>query len=359
MPTHSCRRILLTICLLTFAAPALAQQPTHVTLTEDVPIFVRPDPNRQPLRMGRQGSNVRVLLEEGDWYQIEFEDPQWGRRVGYIEKRFTKPAPPDYSRMPAIDVSVPRDPPPPAPTIPPPPTQALSATRPMRGWFDVSFGLALPQNNEFSNFVEIPFRRETFRVDANYELGLGAAIDLNGGVMFNRHVGIGFGITGQGHVRPADVAISVPDLLDFNNSATDESSTDDLTRSEGGIHISGVYTVQPNRAFTVRVFGGPTFFRATQELVTDVSYRETILPTNTVTITNTEIEEFDGTGWGFHAGADFAAYFTRVFGLGGVVRYSKGTVTMPIGLSVNLDDPQDFDYPVGGLHLAGGIRLRF
>ncbi len=30
---------------------------------------------------------LNVIASEGEWYRIEFQDPQWGRRVGYIEKR--------------------------------------------------------------------------------------------------------------------------------------------------------------------------------------------------------------------------------------------------------------------------------
>jgi hypothetical protein len=179
-------------------------------------------------------------------------------------------------------------------------------------------------------------------------------------VMFTEHFGVGFGITGQGHVKPAAVRLSVPDFFDFDNPSTDETESDDLTRSEGALHISGIYAVHPSPRFTIRTFGGPTYFRATQELVEDVRYTEVISINNpSVTITGLDVLEFEGTGWGFHAGADFAGFFTRVFGLGGVVRYTKGSVTMPIALSIDTPVESDFDYPVGGFQVAGGIRLRF
>jgi hypothetical protein len=85
------------------AGSARAPQPTRVTVsTAEAPIFVRPDSTMQPLRMAAQGSSLIVLKAETGWYQVEFQDPQYGRRVGYIEQRFVQ-APP----MKAVDLSVP------------------------------------------------------------------------------------------------------------------------------------------------------------------------------------------------------------------------------------------------------------
>ena len=40
-----------------------------------------------PLRLAKDGSILNVVAGEGEWYRVEFNDPQWGRQVGYIEKR--------------------------------------------------------------------------------------------------------------------------------------------------------------------------------------------------------------------------------------------------------------------------------
>jgi hypothetical protein len=41
------------------------------------------------LIVGKIGWTARVRAVEGAWYQVEFQDPQWGRRVGYVETRHT------------------------------------------------------------------------------------------------------------------------------------------------------------------------------------------------------------------------------------------------------------------------------
>jgi hypothetical protein len=53
-------------------------------------------------------------------------------------------------------------------------------------------------------------------------------------------------------------------------------------------------------------------------------------------------------------GADASVFFTRVVGIGGFVRYSRGTIEVDEPLS---EMPQDVT--VGGLRVGGGLRLRF
>ena len=65
-----------------------AQSPVRVIVSATAaPLFVKPDTARTPLRFAKEGSILNVIASEGEWYRVEFHDPQWGRRVGYIEKR--------------------------------------------------------------------------------------------------------------------------------------------------------------------------------------------------------------------------------------------------------------------------------
>ena len=67
---------------------ATAQSATRVVVTATAaPVLVQPDPAMIPLRMAKEGSVLNVIASEAAWYRIEFQDPQLGRRVGYIEKR--------------------------------------------------------------------------------------------------------------------------------------------------------------------------------------------------------------------------------------------------------------------------------
>jgi hypothetical protein len=63
--------------------------PTAVT-TASAPVFLRPDPSLAPLRQLPAGTRLRVLDQTNDWVHVEFEDRQYGRRVGYIQKAFVR-----------------------------------------------------------------------------------------------------------------------------------------------------------------------------------------------------------------------------------------------------------------------------
>ena len=53
----------------------------------ETPVYIRPDANLTPLRTLPRSTPLRVLEELGDWVRIEFEDPQWGHRVCYAQRK--------------------------------------------------------------------------------------------------------------------------------------------------------------------------------------------------------------------------------------------------------------------------------
>ena len=61
--------------------------PTGV-ISAAAPVFLLPDATRTPLRTLAAGTSVKVLEEKGNWIRVEFNDGQYGRREGYVERRF-------------------------------------------------------------------------------------------------------------------------------------------------------------------------------------------------------------------------------------------------------------------------------
>jgi opacity protein-like surface antigen len=64
------------------AAKPLAVRDT-VRVKRDTGVFVRPG-SLQPLRVLTAGTTVKVRELAGEWVMVEFKDPQWGIRVGYV-----------------------------------------------------------------------------------------------------------------------------------------------------------------------------------------------------------------------------------------------------------------------------------
>jgi hypothetical protein len=82
----------------TLSAAALGL--STVTVTIAAPIYLKATTDREPLRLAKAGSILRLLDRGPEWCHVEFEDPQYGRRVGYIETQFVR------SAVEPIDVSI-------------------------------------------------------------------------------------------------------------------------------------------------------------------------------------------------------------------------------------------------------------
>jgi hypothetical protein len=66
------------------AEPVPRARPGDTVMTStEAPIYVAPG-YQTPLRVVGTGSVLRVVAVQDDWYQVEFKDPQWGSRVGFV-----------------------------------------------------------------------------------------------------------------------------------------------------------------------------------------------------------------------------------------------------------------------------------
>ena len=153
------------------------------------------------------------------------------------------------------------------------------------------------------------------------------------------------------NLRPRQhfTGVSVPHPLYFNSSVTDGGVTNrPLTRAEGAWHVHAMLVAADTPRLRVRLFGGPSYFRAEQETITRIEYNQVfgiLTRANSVDITSFTAEKSVGTGWGGHAGGDVSVFFNRVVGIGAVVRVSRGTVTID-------DYNGDEERKVGGVQSA-------
>ena len=90
------------LLVLVISTPANAQQ--FATVTTNAPIYAAAEETPTPLRVAAVGSRLRVLSTEGDWVQVEYNDPQLGRRVGWVLRHYISLTSQDLRPM---DLSVP------------------------------------------------------------------------------------------------------------------------------------------------------------------------------------------------------------------------------------------------------------
>ncbi len=227
-----------------------------------------------------------------------------------------------------------------------------------RGWVDVNVGVAAAAQRTFTMSGAEPLYLETLRSQVDYRLPTGADFDFGFGVRLTRAFGLGLSFSGTAHQDAAQLFVQVPHPLAFDAFASDTAPTDQaLTRSEGGAHIQFVFVAPTTGRLRVRVFGGPTFFRVEQEGVDVIEYNQVygiFTTANNVTITTYRSRKVDGSGWGFHAGADVSWFFNRVVGIGAIVRFSRGSVSIE-----NTIGTGTIDVKAGGVQAGGGLRLRF
>ena len=96
------KKFLLALAVTLLASvPAFAQGPTASVVTA-APIYVQPGAD-VPLRVAAVGTSLNVLKEDGEWAQVEFNDPQWGRRIGWVQTKLIRITRPELQPM---DLSV-------------------------------------------------------------------------------------------------------------------------------------------------------------------------------------------------------------------------------------------------------------
>ena len=69
--------------------PARSARPEGM-ISASAPVYLLPDATRAPLRTLTAGTMVRILSIKGDWTEVEFNDPQYGPRVGWVQSKFVR-----------------------------------------------------------------------------------------------------------------------------------------------------------------------------------------------------------------------------------------------------------------------------
>ena len=149
----------------------------------------------------------------------------------------------------------------------------------------------------------------------------------------------------------ASITAVIPHPLVFNSARTVQGSTNDAAHNEQNVHLDLMYAL-PVRAVDIRVMGGPTFFNLKQDFVSGVQVSETY-PFDTATFASATTKRLSKSTVGFNAGVDISRALSPQFGIGALIRYSRG--------DVKFDDPDIGQQTVkaGGVEVSGGVRLRF
>jgi hypothetical protein len=224
-----------------------------------------------------------------------------------------------------------------------------------RGFLAVTFGgqvssTSFDESVTFTEFVE----EGTFESD--YEVGSGAAFDIGGGYRVWRNLAAGISISRFSHKDPATASIRAPHPFFFNRHREFTAELDDMERQEVGVHLQAVYMLPLSDSIRVMVSGGPSFFSVKQDIVTGVAYSEAF-PFDALVSPSATIETADESTTGFNLGADLTWMIGERWGVGGGVKFTRGSLDLTVS-DDRLDD-RDLSIDVGGTNIGGGIRFFF
>ena len=222
-----------------------------------------------------------------------------------------------------------------------------------RGFITINGGLQTASADFSDNiaFGHPLFGPEEGNFDTRYRTGGDTLVDVSGGVRVWRRLAVGVGVSQFSHENDAGITGRIPHPFRFDRLRQISGTETGLTRQEMAVHIQALWVIPAGRAVEIALFGGPTFFNVTQDLVTGVTFDQTY-PYNDATFAGASQQPQSASTIGFHAGADGAVYFSNWVGVGGMVRFSRGSVDLDSqGGGVAID--------TGGVQTSGGLRLRF
>jgi hypothetical protein len=287
----------------------------------------------------RKDSTVRLVEQRGHWCRVAFDDPTFGLREGYVRA--------SYQRLRARGGF----------------EDAISPTAPAqadRAWLELDAGRAWSSELGFNSFSNRPLFGEPLITAVHYPRWSGTApgAAISGGVGLRRGLGLAGRFDTLSRSRQTDsVSISVPSPFFPQTPGGDFKHGPTIERRDRSIDLSVVYSVPSPDAVRVRFLGGPTYFLVTDHLIESVVYAQEAsasVRANHVTMTSFVTPTASASTWGYHVGLDVSIFFQKHVGLGGSMRFSRGTAAMrdPLG-------DQTLEVEAGHPQLSGGVRIKF
>jgi hypothetical protein len=230
---------------------------------------------------------------------------------------------------------------------------APAAAQEHRVFVNVNYG-GLTQKQDLKQTAEFSIYDETGTWEANHTIEGGPFFDIGGGYRVMRNVFVGVSFT-QGTKQTRDVTVnaSVPSPIFFDTFRAATGTATGLEHKERAVHLQALLQVPVTVEFGVTLFAGPTFFSVDDALVSGFSLTEA---SDSVSISDVRTEAQDHTATGFHVGFDAQYMFVRNAGVGGMLRYSKGSVDLRAPADTG---SQTFNIDTGGLEIGVGLRFRF
>ena len=232
------------------------------------------------------------------------------------------------------------------------PVTRRTRPRPMLPGFVSVNGTYQTRTTDFQDTEAFRVNVEDSQFTTAYTIDSGPSFDVGAGGLVTNHFAIGGAFTRFSQSSPGVLTGAVPHPFFFNRARPVSGTVDGLNREELAGHLQARYVWPFTPRFRVSAFGGPSFFRVTQGIVTNFSYAESY-PYDEATFAGATTTTSSKSGIGYNAGGDATFFVTRRIGAGFSVTFARATLKVPTagGRTVEVD--------AGGIQAGGGLRLRF
>lgn len=216
-------------------------------------------------------------------------------------------------------------------------------------------GALEPGTQTFSDDGRFRLYDEDGRLNVSSEVSSGAVLDFGVGARVTGGMTVGANFHRTSSTDEAALSGQAPHPIFFDRPRSFSATAADLKRTEHALHLSLGYRFPVTEAFDIHVFGGPSQFRFTQEVVSSVAIAESGTGFTTVSATaSTAVRKKNA--WGGHAGVDMSYALwqqgSTSFRLGAYVRYAEASSEFDV-VSTSVTTK------VGGTQFGAGLRVRF
>jgi hypothetical protein len=222
----------------------------------------------------------------------------------------------------------------------------------IRAFAGVNAGLFVPATKEYIQSIAV----DDIEEDDTYRAKNKVIFLPHGGVMFTDMIGVGVAFSFFSSPQPASTRFAVP-VVDLEANLTTDA---EFVHKQNSVHINFLFKPRMNNeTLVIVIFGGITTFSVTQELITtyDLFFDGVDL---SVVEDSIETDEEKASSVGFNVGADIFKMVKSNIGVGGTIRFSRGTVDLKDMLEEFFNN-RDRTVPmkVGGFEASGGVRFFF
>ena len=227
------------------------------------------------------------------------------------------------------------------------PARAQSTAWTDRGYVNVS-GWYQGASTSFADVARPITFAEPAVVNTTYTVRSAAGFDAGGGVRVWRNLAVGVDVSRFSKSGGGSITAQLPHPFFFNRGRPVSGDASGLTRAETAVHAQVTWIAPLKSRWQLAVSGGPSWFMLDQDLVTGVSVTESY-PFDTAAFVGVTSARRSQSHIGFNAGGDLDYMLRPHVGLGIGVTFSHARV--PLSDTATVD--------AGGVHVGGGVRLRF